>query len=298
MFGFMQADLKRVIAFHTCSQLGYMMVSVGLAEIGADAAMCHLMTHASFKAALFLAAGVVIVASGGNQHMARYGSDPSRGSFCFLALLVGSLSLVGWPELSGFYSKEAIIHLSVISFTPSADSAHTMLAIAALITATYSAKMLLQSFVLDFSGQLTPRITSPSMLITIAMTVLLADVLAKVWVGTNLISGLSFNLSWGTTTLPFGLVSTGMLTAMAWNARSRHSSIWLSRFAGTRWGFDQLNATLMVNMVMDWGRITWAIGDRGLMLMSAEHDLQVGRQEVTWGCNAHTTPRTLVLVWV
>jgi len=81
VFGFFQADLKRVIAFSTCSQLGYMMVSVGLGEFGAEASMTHLMTHASFKAGLFLAAGVVIMSTSGNQHMARYGG--SHSCICF-----------------------------------------------------------------------------------------------------------------------------------------------------------------------------------------------------------------------
>ena len=111
VFGFFQSDLKRVIAFSTCSQLGYMMVSVALGELGAEASMCHLMTHASFKAALFLAAGVVIQACAGNQHLARYGGGHMGSSPSLLTLLVGSLSLVGWPELSGFYSKETILNL-------------------------------------------------------------------------------------------------------------------------------------------------------------------------------------------
>lgn len=69
IFGLFQNDLKRVIAFSTCSQLGYMMVSVGLGEHGVEASMSHLMSHASFKAGLFLAAGVVIVSSGGYQKL-------------------------------------------------------------------------------------------------------------------------------------------------------------------------------------------------------------------------------------
>ena len=74
VFGYFQSDPKRVIAFSTCSQLGYMMVSVGLGELGAEARVSHLMTHAGFKAALFLAAGLVIGVSGGHQHVARYGA--------------------------------------------------------------------------------------------------------------------------------------------------------------------------------------------------------------------------------
>nr|YP_010388666.1 NADH dehydrogenase subunit 5 [Leontynka pallida]UPQ43833.1 NADH dehydrogenase subunit 5 [Leontynka pallida] len=283
VFGFMQADLKRVIAFSTCSQLGYMMVSVGLAQIGAEAAMCHLMTHASFKAALFLAAGVVIVAAGGHQHTARYGglSIMHTSSFCLLTLLVGCLSLVGWPELSGFYSKEAIMNLCFVSFAPAADYAHTMLLLSALITACYTCKLFLNCFILDFSGMnpevlpmepaqhpeqrsLAGHLSITNLLYTGAMSLLLLDILLKVWVGTNLVSGMVLFIPWGTKTLPFGLVLAGFLCATAATALSMRG-LQLLRFAGTRWGFDQMYARALVVLLLDWGRVTWAVGDRGVL---------------------------------
>jgi NADH:ubiquinone oxidoreductase subunit 5 (subunit L)/multisubunit Na+/H+ antiporter MnhA subunit len=187
VFGFFQADIKRVIAFSTCSQLGYMMVSVGLGEMGAEASMCHLMTHASFKAALFLAAGVILMGVGGNQHMARYGSLSAShcSMLCFLVLMVGSLSLMGFPESSGFYSKEVILNLSYSFANPVADYAHTILLVAALITCCYTAKMFFQSFMLDFSGydfNVTPlsKKSGTSPLIVAAMTLLILDILFKI----------------------------------------------------------------------------------------------------------------------
>jgi NADH:ubiquinone oxidoreductase subunit 5 (subunit L)/multisubunit Na+/H+ antiporter MnhA subunit len=184
-FGYFQADLKRVIAFSTCSQLGYMMVSVGLGEHGADAAMCHLMTHASFKAALFLAAGVIIMASGGNQHMARYGglSSIHCSLFCYLTLLVGCLCLMALPETSGFYSKETIINLSYVSFVPVADYAHTLLVLAAFVTCCYTVKLFIQSFFYDFSNSNTfvnPVSPNTNILIGVAFTVLLLDIVFKI----------------------------------------------------------------------------------------------------------------------
>lgn len=185
VFGFFQADIKRVIAFSTCSQLGYMMVSVGLGEMGAEASMCHLMTHASFKAGLFLGAGVILMSVGGNQHMARYGSlSASHTSMLsFFTLMIGSLCLVGFPETSGFYSKEVILNLAYSFPNPVADYAHTVLLIAALITCCYSAKMFFQSFMLDFSGydfNVSPLSKTTSPLIAIAMTILILDILLKV----------------------------------------------------------------------------------------------------------------------
>ena len=194
VFGFFQADLKRVIAFSTCSQLGYMMVSVGLGEFGAEASMTHLMTHASFKAALFLAAGVVIMSTSGNQHMARYGglSVSHCSTFCFLALIVGSLSLVGFPETSGFYSKEVILNLTYSFYNGGSVAiayyAHTLLYIAALITACYSSKLLFQSFFYDFSGSLVVsdrdivhahRGTMNNLLLA-AMTLLILNIIFKI----------------------------------------------------------------------------------------------------------------------
>jgi NADH:ubiquinone oxidoreductase subunit 5 (subunit L)/multisubunit Na+/H+ antiporter MnhA subunit len=288
IFGFFQADLKRVIAFSTCSQLGYMMVSVGLGAYGAEASMTHLMTHASFKAALFLAAGVVIMSTSGNQHMARYGglSVTHSSIFCFLTLLVGSLCLVGFPETSGFYSKEAILNLSYVTYNGGSPAityyAHTLLYIAALITSCYTAKLFIQSFMYDFSGPLveqdanafvaaghlgaahTKVKTDP--LLIIAMSILIFDVVLKIWVGTSLISGILLFIPWGVKTLPFGLVIAGALSATALFPGSS-KDLYVVRFSATRWGFDQLYALSLVNMVLDWGRISWSAGDKGLFIV-------------------------------
>ena len=260
VFGAHQADLKRVIAFSTCSQLGYMMVSVGLGETGGEASMGHLMTHASFKAALFLAAGMVISGSGGNQHMARYGGSAHSSMFSMLTLMVGSLSLVGWPELSGFYSKETILNLAVVCADPIADVAHSLLLLTAMLTSAYTTKLFFQSFVVDFSGYSATPVRN--LLPTLAMGILLVDVMMKVWVGTNLLSGILFFVPWGVKTLPFGLVLAGIFTATAAVGSERFTLI---RFCGTRWGFDQLFARSPVNPILDWGRVTWAVGDRGIM---------------------------------
>lgn len=247
-----------------------MMVSVGLGEHGADAAMCHLMTHASFKAALFLAAGVIITSAGGNQHMGRYGglSAIHCSLFCFLTLLVGCLCLMGLPETSGFYSKETIINLSYVCFNPLADYAHTLLVIAAFITCSYTVKLFIQSFFYDFNGSdfnVNPVNPSPNLLIGVAFTVLLFDIMFKIWTGTNLLSGILFFVPWGVKTLPVGLMIAGFLTATA-AVTSRNFG--LMRFCATRWGFDQLYARTIVQLVLDWGRITWSTGDKGLFIVN------------------------------
>lgn len=273
IFGLYQSDLKRVIAYSTCSQLGYMMVSVGLGELGAEATMGHLMTHASFKAALFLAAGMVISSAGGNKHVARYGS--LSGAYTTIStytmLLVCSLSLMGWPETSGFYSKEVIINLAYNSVQPFADYAHTMLLLAAFVTSLYSAKLFYQSFFLDYSGYNTYAssvYSTRNLLVLLAFTILLTDVVLKVWVGTNLLNCILTFTPWTVKTLPFGLVLGGIVTAAslvsANNSVANPVSLAWVRFSGTRFGFDQIFARSLAYLVIDWGRITWAIGDKGL----------------------------------
>jgi hypothetical protein len=129
-----------------------------------------------------------------------------------------------------------------------------------MVTSAYTTKLFFQSFLVDFSGSAAAPVRN--LLPTLAMAILLIDVMAKVWVGTNLLSGILFFIPWGVKTLPFGLVLAGIFTATAAVGSERFTLI---RFCGTRWGFDQLFARSPVNPVFDWGRITWAIGDRGIM---------------------------------
>jgi proton-translocating NADH-quinone oxidoreductase chain L len=108
--GLFQNDLKKVIAYSTCSQLGYMFLACGLS--GYDAAMFHLFTHAFFKALLFLGAGGVIHSVGDEQDLRRMGGLLRLLPLTYTAILIGSLSLMGMPFLSGFYSKEWILELA------------------------------------------------------------------------------------------------------------------------------------------------------------------------------------------
>lgn len=243
-----------------------MMVSLGLGEYGVEASIAHLTTHASFKAGLFLAAGVVIMSSGGYQNMTRYGG--LTGIHCtifgYMTLLICGLSLMGLPETSGFYSKEAIINISYIFFNPFADLAHTLLLLAALITCTYTVKLMVQSFFYDFNGldfNIAPISKPNSILLALAFTILLLDIVCKIWIGSSLLSGILFFVPWLVKTIPFGLIIAGFLTASTAVTSQNFNII---RFNATRWGFDQLFARTLVLAVFDWGRITWTAGDKGL----------------------------------
>jgi NADH-quinone oxidoreductase subunit L len=105
-----QSDIKRILAYSTISQLGYMVMAVGLAS--SEAAMFHLFTHAFFKALLFLGAGSIIVSLGHEQNIWKMGGLSRNLPITFLTFLVGALALIGFPLFSGFYSKDLILALA------------------------------------------------------------------------------------------------------------------------------------------------------------------------------------------
>ena len=103
----MQTDIKRVIAYSTMSQIGYMFVAVGLGAYGSG--LFHLMTHAFFKALLFMAAGIVIHALSDEQDIRRMGGLGRAMPFTYRVFVVGALSLAAIPPFSGFFSKDSIL---------------------------------------------------------------------------------------------------------------------------------------------------------------------------------------------
>src|SRR5215218_3005627 len=145
--GLVQNDIKRVIAYSTCSQLGYMFVGLG---VGAYAAgIFHLFTHAFFKALLFLGAGSVIHAMHHEQDMRHMGALRRYIPFTAAMMAVGTLALTGFPFTAGFYSKDAIIEAAFVSHRPGAAFAFLATVIAAGMTSFYSWRL----FFLTFEGR-------------------------------------------------------------------------------------------------------------------------------------------------
>jgi NADH-ubiquinone oxidoreductase chain 5 len=120
--GLVQNDIKKVIAYSTCSQLGYMVFACGISAYGTS--IFHLFNHAFFKALLFLSAGSVIHALGDEQDIRKMGSVLIRQPFTYTTTLIGSLSLMGLPFLTGFYSKDAIIEMAYASYSVEGTFAH------------------------------------------------------------------------------------------------------------------------------------------------------------------------------
>jgi NADH-quinone oxidoreductase subunit L len=142
--GMAQNDIKRVIAYSTCSQLGYMFFAAGVSAYAA--AIFHLFTHAFFKALLFLAAGSVIHAVAGDQDMRRMGGLWKKLPATYVVMWIGSLSLAGIPPFSGFFSKDTILEAAWAAGTGVGYYAFCLGTIAAFMTAFYSWRLLLMTF--------------------------------------------------------------------------------------------------------------------------------------------------------
>ena len=137
--GIIQNDIKRVVAYSTLSQLGYMTVALGASAY--SAAVFHLMTHAFFKALLFLAAGSVIIGMHHNQDIRWMGNVRKYMPITWVTFLVGSLALIGTPFFSGFYSKDSIIEAAHASHLPAAGFAYFSVLAGVFITAFYSFRL-------------------------------------------------------------------------------------------------------------------------------------------------------------
>ncbi|HWB51948.1 MAG TPA: NADH-quinone oxidoreductase subunit L [Stellaceae bacterium] len=142
--GMAQNDIKRVIAYSTCSQLGYMFFAAGVSAYGA--AMFHLFTHAFFKALLFLCAGSVIHAMSGEQDMRRMGGLWNKIPITYGLMWIGSLALAGIPIFAGYYSKDAILAAAWASGTAVGRYSFCLGTFTAFLTAFYSWRLLIMTF--------------------------------------------------------------------------------------------------------------------------------------------------------
>ncbi len=142
--GLVQNDIKRIIAYSTCSQLGYMFAAMGVGAYGVG--MFHLFTHAFFKALLFLGAGSVIHAMSDEQDIWRMGGLKPYIPRTYTMMLVGTLALTGFPFTAGYFSKDAIIEAAFAAHEPLAMTAFWLLVVAALFTSFYSWRLMLVVF--------------------------------------------------------------------------------------------------------------------------------------------------------
>jgi len=144
LLGLVNNDIKRVVAYSTLSQLGYMTVALGVSAY--SAAIFHLMTHAFFKALLFLAAGSVIIGMHHEQDMRKMGGLKKYMPITYWTSLIGSLALIGFPGTSGFFSKDALIEAVEASHIWGATYAYWCVFLGVFVTAFYSFRLVFMTF--------------------------------------------------------------------------------------------------------------------------------------------------------
>ncbi|MEH2477768.1 NADH-quinone oxidoreductase subunit L [Nitrobacteraceae bacterium AZCC 2146] len=142
--GLVQNDIKRIVAYSTCSQLGYMFVALGAGAY--SVAMFHLFTHAFFKALLFLGSGSVIYAMHHEQDIRNMGGLKDKIPFTYSMMVIGTLALTGFPLTAGYFSKDAIIESAFVSHNPFALYGFLMTIIAAGLTSFYSWRLIFKTF--------------------------------------------------------------------------------------------------------------------------------------------------------
>jgi len=148
--GLFQNDIKKVIAYSTCSQLGYMIFACGLSSY--DVGIFHLFNHAFFKALLFLGAGAIIHAVSNEQDMRKMGGLKNLLPFSYAITVIGSLALTGFPFLAGFYSKDVILEVAYAKYTNAAHFSYFLGTMAAFFTAFYSTRLLFLVFLANPNG--------------------------------------------------------------------------------------------------------------------------------------------------
>jgi NADH-ubiquinone oxidoreductase chain 5 len=172
--GLFQNDMKKVIAYSTCSQLGYMIFACGLSSY--EVGMFHLSNHAFFKALLFLGAGSVIHALSDEQDMRKMGGVRKILPFSYAVTLIGSFALMGFPFLAGFYSKDVILEVSYATYTVCGHFSYILGTLAAFATAFYSVRLLYLVFLSSPNGNKnvifnahegTARMTAPLFMLCI-----------------------------------------------------------------------------------------------------------------------------------
>ncbi len=293
--GLVQNDIKRVIAYSTCSQLGYMFVALGVGAYGA--AVFHLFTHAFFKALLFLGAGSVIHAVSDEQDMRRMGGLRKLIPTTYWMMIIGTVALTGLGipgtviGTAGFFSKDAIIESAFASHSAASGFAFTLLVIAAAFTSFYSWRLIFMTF----HGK--PRATAEVMhhvhdsppVMLVPLFILAVGALFAGFFFVGYFFGDNYDAFWkgalftgadnhilhdfhGVPTWvkfsPFIAMVLGFIFAWAFYIRSpetpkaiaaRHPGLY--QFLLNKWYFDELYDFLFVRPSMALGRFLWKTGD-------------------------------------
>ena len=288
VLGLIQNDIKRVIAYSTLSQLGYMVAAAGVSAYSAS--LFHLMTHAFFKALLFLAAGSVIVALHHEQDIRKMGGLKSKLPITYLTSLIGSLALIGFPGFSGFFSKDALIEAIGHANIVGSGFAYASVLIGVFITALYSFRL----FFKVFHGRIAEHhcdvkesplsITLPLILLAIPSVMIAWPTVGPMVFGSYFgisidqpdayqIFGYEFTSAFGFLVHAFSspviyIAISGVLTAYVLyiqkpnflNDRSLKSTF-IYRILENKYYFDDLYENVFAKQAKNIGQNLWSVGD-------------------------------------
>lgn len=286
--GLVQNDIKRVIAYSTCSQLGYMFFALGVSAYGG--AIFHLFTHAFFKALLFLGAGSVIHAMHHEQDMRKMGGIYKKIPITYIVMLIGTLAITGVPGLSGFFSKDLIIEAAYASDRIGSEFAFVLSVAAAFMTSFYSWRLIFMTFhgetradnhTFDHAheGPMTMRI--PLILLAIGAlgagayfaNSFIGDARFAFWNGALIttagdVMDAAHDVPFGVKAAPFIVMVLGFAIAFMFYMRGsdiaqRTAKTWdgLYAFLLNKWYFDELYNLVFVRPAFWFGRIFWKKGD-------------------------------------
>ncbi|MEO8718398.1 MAG: NADH-quinone oxidoreductase subunit L [Burkholderiales bacterium] len=264
-----QFDIKRVVAYSTLSQLGYMTVALGASAY--SAAIFHLMTHAFFKALLFLGAGSVIIALHHEQDMRRMGGLRRFMPVTYWTFVAGALSLSGIPGFAGFFSKDAIIEAAHHAAVPGAQFAYACVVGSVFVTAAYTFRMLFMAFHGQprFDPAHPPR-ESP-WVVTVPLVLLAIPSLLAGWLIGDFVD---VDNAWefvahGLVALPFWLALAGIGTAYVLYLQRTDLPKRIAMRLGplyaiveSKYGFDELYAWLFGAGARALGTGLWKAGDQ------------------------------------
>jgi NADH-quinone oxidoreductase subunit L len=290
--GLVQNDIKRIVAYSTCSQLGYMFVAMGVGAYSVG--MFHLFTHAFFKALLFLGSGSVIMAMHHEQDIWKMGGLKDKIPFTYAMMIIGTLALTGFPLTAGYFSKDAIIEAAFATRNPVAIYAFACTVAAAALTSFYSWRLIL----VTFHGHPHDRshydhARESPMVVLIPLAALAAgsilagypfkDLFAGEEIkdffrgslqfadGNHIIEDMHHVPAW-VAVAPTVMMALGFLVAWHFYIRKpalpgelarQHEPLY--RFLLNKWYFDELYDVLLVRPTLWLGRLLWKGGDGWLI---------------------------------
>jgi NADH-quinone oxidoreductase subunit L len=286
--GLVQNDIKRVIAYSTCSQLGYMFFALGVGAYGA--AIFHLFTHAFFKALLFLGAGSVIHAMSDEQDMRKMGGIRTMIPLTYILMAVGTLALTGFPGLAGYFSKDMVIESAYAAQTGPGNFAFVMGILAAFMTSFYSWRLMFMTFhgkarctreVLDHVHESPMVMILPLIVLALGAAFsgyffydyFVGDAREAFWGGSLFILGddiieAAHHVPAVVKYLPLVMMIMGFYTAYMFYIKKPHLPAQMANaFKGlytfflNKWYFDELYDFLFVRPAFRIGRFLWKRGD-------------------------------------